>query len=209
MFEIQNSDQVFDEYYMNSETIYYLEDDVNIALPSNEFYYFNTLFVTRYVNEASVSYSGEYENRRDTLSDIALPSNDCYINALPVIRYDGESSISYEDTLSVVENVNVSGGGSSEHEIEDIEDGTSEGGDSENEPKDSSLKEIHTWQTFTSFEVLEQCLKRYSIRMGFETKIVRAEKENDDFFSRKSYKCRHEGKYLPKKKLDPTTNRER
>ncbi|CAG8765432.1 1993_t:CDS:2 [Cetraspora pellucida] len=52
-------------------------------------------------------------------------------------------------------------------------------GDSENELEDSLLKEIYMDQTFTSFEVLEHCLKRYSIRIGFETKIVRVEKEND------------------------------
>ncbi|CAG8829298.1 36527_t:CDS:1, partial [Racocetra persica] len=63
-----------------------------------------------------------------------------------------------------------------------------EDGDSENELEDSPLKEIYTDQTFTSFEVLEQCLKRYLIRISFETKIVRVEKEND-ICVRKIYKC--------------------
>ncbi|CAG8850577.1 32550_t:CDS:1, partial [Racocetra persica] len=54
-----------------------------------------------------------------------------------------------------------------------------ENGDSENELEDSPLKKIYIDQTFTSFEVLEQYLKCYSIRIGFETKIVRVEKENN------------------------------
>ncbi|CAG8676041.1 13177_t:CDS:1, partial [Cetraspora pellucida] len=54
-----------------------------------------------------------------------------------------------------------------------------EDGDPEDEPDDSPLKKIYTRQTFTLFEVLEQCLKRYSVQMGFETKIVQVEKENN------------------------------
>lgn len=98
--------------------------------------------------------------------------------------------------------------------VENIEDGDLEDeskkykGGSEDEPENSSLNEINTGQTFTSFEVLEQCLKCYSTRMGFETKIVRVEKENN-ICSKKTYKCQHGGKYLPKKNLDPTTNRNR
>ncbi|CAG8789855.1 13939_t:CDS:2, partial [Gigaspora rosea] len=42
---------------------------------------------------------------------------------------------------------------------------------SDNEPNDSYLKEIYSGQTFTSFDILEKCLKHYSMQMGFETKI--------------------------------------
>ncbi|CAG8661644.1 21746_t:CDS:1, partial [Gigaspora rosea] len=76
---------------------------------------------------------------------------------------------------------------------------------SNDEPDDSPLKEIYSGQTFTSFNLLEKCLKRYSMQMGFETKIVRAEKENN-VMDRKTHKCHHGAKYLPKKKLDPTQN---
>ncbi|CAG8651513.1 16024_t:CDS:2 [Gigaspora rosea] len=79
---------------------------------------------------------------------------------------------------------------------------------SDDEPDNSPLKEIYSGQTFTSFDLLEKCLKRYSMRMGFETKIVRAEKENN-VMAHKTYKCRHGGKYLTKTKLDPTQNRKR
>ncbi|CAG8772895.1 8268_t:CDS:1 [Cetraspora pellucida] len=89
--------------------------------------------------------------------------------------------------------------------IEEGEDLVSENGSLDNEPEDSPLKEIYVEQTFVSFDMLEQCLKRYSTRMRFETKIVRAEKE-DNIFVHKTYKYRHSGKYLPKKKLDPTQN---
>ncbi|PKK79882.1 hypothetical protein RhiirC2_768662 [Rhizophagus irregularis] len=45
---------------------------------------------------------------------------------------------------------------------------------------DINLFELGIGQTFTSFDVLGQCLKRYhATQMGFETKIVRVEKEDD------------------------------
>jgi len=88
----------------------------------------------------------------------------------------------------------------------DVTEDLSEGDDDEVE--DSPLKELYTGQTFISFEVLEQSLKRYSTKRGFNTKIVRVEKE-DGVYARKTYKCRHGNKYEPKKKLDPTENRER
>ncbi|CAG8673470.1 24933_t:CDS:2, partial [Gigaspora rosea] len=128
------------------------------------------------------------------------PEDDMEI-ALPPMSSEYEHG---RDTLSAVENVVDSD--SSELESEDVEDGISECSNLEDEPNDSSLKDIYTGQTFTSFEVLEKYLKHYSMKKGFETKIIRAEKEND-IFSRKTYKCRHGGKYLPKKKLDPTTNK--
>ncbi|CAG8813062.1 15479_t:CDS:2, partial [Gigaspora margarita] len=91
---------------------------------------------------------------------------------------------------------------------ENVDDSTFEISGSDDEPDDSPLKEIYSKQTFTSFDLLEKYLKCYSMQIGFETKIVRAEKENN-VMVRKIYKCRHEGKCLPKKKLDPTQNRER
>ncbi|CAG8517271.1 10549_t:CDS:1 [Scutellospora calospora] len=88
------------------------------------------------------------------------------------------------------------------------EDLVSENSSTDNEPEDSPLKEIYIEQTFTSFDILEQCLKHYLTRIGFEMKIVRAENKNN-IFVHKTYKCRHSGKYLPKKKLDPTQNQDR
>lgn len=174
---------------MNNDTTYYHEDDMEEYDMNNE---------TTYYPEDDM--------------EIALPPNECYFDTLPVIGYVDETGISYEgseyehgrDTLSVVENVVDSD--SSELESEDVEDGISECSNLEDEPNDSFLKDIYTGQTFTSFEVLEKCLKHYSIKKVFETKIIRAEKEND-IFSRKTNKCRHGGKYLPKKKLDPMTNK--
>ncbi|CAG8651607.1 1054_t:CDS:1, partial [Scutellospora calospora] len=55
---------------------------------------------------------------------------------------------------------------------ENEEDLVSENSSADNEPEDSSLKEIYVEQTFTSFDILEQYLKRYSTRIGFKTKIV-------------------------------------
>ena len=71
----------------------------------------------------------------------------------------------------------------------------SEDGDYENEPEDSSLKELYNEQSFTSFDV--KCLKRYSNRMDLDTKIIWAEKE-DDVWAWKSYKCQH-GQVQPQK----------
>ncbi|RGB38045.1 hypothetical protein C1646_812924 [Rhizophagus diaphanus] len=65
----------------------------------------------------------------------------------------------------------------------------------EDEPEDSLLKEIYSGQTFTSFEILEQSLKRYASQKGFEIRIT--------------YKCHHGGKYIPKKQVDPTQTRDR
>ncbi|PKC01700.1 hypothetical protein RhiirA5_426274 [Rhizophagus irregularis] len=69
----------------------------------------------------------------------------------------------------------------------------------EDEPEDSLLKEIYSGQTFTSFEILEQSLKRYASQKGFEIRVVRSEKE-DNVWARKTYKCHYGGKYIPKKK---------
>src|SRR6266496_3327759 len=88
----------------------------------------------------------------------------------------------------------------------DNENDVNEASDIDDEPDDSSLKDIYTGQTFTTFEVLEICLKRYAEKMSFEIRIVRCEKE-DGSWARKSYKCHHGGKYEPKKKVDPTHNR--
>ncbi len=88
----------------------------------------------------------------------------------------------------------------------DNENDVNEASDIDDEPDDSSLKDIYTGQTFTTFEVLEICLKRYAEKMGFEIRIVRCEKE-DGSWARKSYKCHHGGKYEPKKKVNPTHNR--
>ncbi|CAG8828824.1 34021_t:CDS:2, partial [Racocetra persica] len=56
-----------------------------------------------------------------------------------------------------------------------VENDITEGGNSEDESENSPLREIHTEQTFTFFEVLEQCLKCYSTRMSFKTKIVQVD----------------------------------
>ncbi|CAB4495652.1 unnamed protein product [Rhizophagus irregularis] len=78
----------------------------------------------------------------------------------------------------------------------------------EDEPEDSPLKEIYSGQTFTSFEILEQSLKRYASQKGFEIRVVKSEKE-DNAWVRKTYKCYHGGKYIPKKKVDPTQTQDR
>ncbi|PKY23490.1 hypothetical protein RhiirB3_387254 [Rhizophagus irregularis] len=80
----------------------------------------------------------------------------------------------------------------------EINDNLSENSDFDDEPEDSCLKILYNGQSFTSFELLEQCLNRYSTQLGFETKIVRAEKE-EGVWLRKTYKCRHGGKYEAKK----------
>ena len=89
----------------------------------------------------------------------------------------------------------------------DNENDVNETSDIDDEPDDSSLKEIYTGQTFTTFEILETCLKRYAKNTGFEIRIVRCEKESGSW-ARKTYKCHHGGKYEPKKKVDPTKERE-
>ncbi|UZO16097.1 uncharacterized protein OCT59_007492 [Rhizophagus irregularis] len=61
----------------------------------------------------------------------------------------------------------------------EINDNLSENSDFDDEPEDSCLKILYNGQSFTSFELLEQCLNRYSTQLGFETKIVRAEKEEE------------------------------
>ncbi|CAG8516255.1 17086_t:CDS:2 [Gigaspora rosea] len=66
---------------------------------------------------------------------------------------------------------------------------------SDNEPDDSPLKEIYSEQTFTSFDLLEKYLKCYFIWIGFKTKIVRVEKENN-VIAHKTYKCHHEATIL-------------
>ena len=58
------------------------------------------------------------------------------------------------------------------------ENDVNEASDIDDEPDDSSLKDIYTGQTFTTFEVLETCLKRYAEKTGFEIRIVRCEKED-------------------------------
>ncbi|CAB4407838.1 unnamed protein product [Rhizophagus irregularis] len=77
----------------------------------------------------------------------------------------------------------------------DNENDVNKASDIDDEPDDSFLKEIYTGQTFTMFEVLEICLKRYAEKMDFEIKIVRCEKE-DSSWARKSYKCHH-GEFSP------------
>ncbi|CAG8478562.1 8344_t:CDS:2 [Dentiscutata erythropus] len=78
----------------------------------------------------------------------------------------------------------------------------------DNETDDSILKEIYSGQTFGTFELLEKCLKRFANQKGFEIRTVRAEKDNGKW-ARKTYKCHHGKKYIPKKKIDPTQTRDR
>ena len=62
---------------------------------------------------------------------------------------------------------------------ENDNDDVDETSDIDNEPDDSSMKDIYTGQTFTTFVILETCLKRYANKMGFEARTVRCEKERD------------------------------
>ncbi|CAG8504308.1 11518_t:CDS:2, partial [Racocetra persica] len=61
--------------------------------------------------------------------------------------------------------------------VESVDNSISEINSSDSKSKDSLLKEIYSKQTFTSFDILEQYLKHYSVQIGFETKIVRAKKK--------------------------------
>ncbi|CAG8474922.1 41042_t:CDS:10 [Gigaspora margarita] len=132
---------------------------------------------------------------------------------LPNVQNFDEYYVNYE--LSGVQNL-TNGQNYNEHHMDykhldvlEFHDLESENGSSDDESEDSHLKEIYIGQSFTSFDLLEKCLKHYSIRIGFETRIVRSEKDDNDIIVRKTYKCRHGEKYLAKKKLDPTENRDR
>ncbi|CAG8666898.1 11416_t:CDS:2, partial [Racocetra fulgida] len=201
---------------MDDGILHYFEANIEFALPSNE-RVINPLLVVGYVNDIDVYHMDDgISHHFEANIEFALPSNKHVIDSLLVARYVNEANM-YEDdesdVFSVVKNVedyvfegddlnkgDMSEGGEPSNYPEN------DSGNSENEPEDSPLKKIYTEQMFTSFEVLEQCLKWYSNRISFETKIVRIEKENDVCF-KKTYKCRHGGKYSPKKKLDPTTNK--
>jgi hypothetical protein len=87
----------------------------------------------------------------------------------------------------------------------DNENDTNEVNDDDESDNDSPLRDIYTGQTFTTFEILKTCLRRYANNLGFEIKTVRCEKENG-IWARKTYKCHHGGKYEPKKNVDLTHN---
>ncbi|GBB85983.1 hypothetical protein RclHR1_12410003 [Rhizophagus clarus] len=54
----------------------------------------------------------------------------------------------------------------------EFDDNLSENSDFDNEPEDSYLKMLYKEQSFTSFEILKQCLDWYSTELEFKTKIV-------------------------------------
>jgi len=61
------------------------------------------------------------------------------------------------------------------HDENDNEDDINEASDiDDDETDDSSLKEIYTGKTFTTFEILETSLKRYANKMGFEIRTARS-----------------------------------
>ena len=60
------------------------------------------------------------------------------------------------------------------HDENDNEDDINEASDIDDETDDSSLKEIYTGKTFTTFEILETSLKWYANKMGFEIRTVRS-----------------------------------
>ncbi|CAG8459685.1 4064_t:CDS:2, partial [Racocetra persica] len=142
--------------------------------------------------------------------DFTLSSNMWIIDNFLITRYIKKDvpEDEYEDgpdILSIIGNAKGSMFESDDFEkesnflptIKNIEDNIYEGSDLEEEPEeykysnsddkleDSSLKEINAAQTFTSFEMLEQYLKYYSTQMVSTW-----------------------GKCLPKKNLDPITNKE-
>ncbi|CAG8709929.1 1260_t:CDS:1 [Cetraspora pellucida] len=155
---------------MNNRISYLSENDNNnIYFTSSSNKYINDAFsITEYANKDK----DEYANKYSTLSVIKNAKND---NIFYCNGFENEFNL-----LPAIENVKNSN-------LED-EPKEYEGGGSENKPKDSFLKEINAEQIFTSFEVLKQCLKHYSTKMNFETKIVQVEKKNN-VCTRKMYKC--------------------
>ena len=76
----------------------------------------------------------------------------------------------------------------SDNEDDANEIDVNETSDIDDEPDDSSLKDIYSGQTFTTFEVLESCLKNYAKRTGFEIRTVRSEKEDDKWARKTSWR---------------------
>src|ERR1043165_2902965 len=133
-------------------------------------------------NVQNILYSGS-DNESDTESD---NENDIESDSKNDTESDNEN-----DTESGNKDDTESDNGNDVNGTSDIDD----------EPDDSSLRDIYTGQTFTTFEILEACLKRYANKTGFEIKVTRSERE-DGKWSRKTYKCHHGGEYEPKKNVD-------
>ncbi|CAG8731406.1 24569_t:CDS:1, partial [Cetraspora pellucida] len=132
----ESSHQSFDKCYINYEISSCTENDADLALFSSE-YMIDKLPIFGNINRASIYKSDALRNKPDTL----VVSR--YVEVSKSNNFKNEHS-----ALSVIENIG---------------DDISKDDYSENKPKDSSLKEIYSEQIFTSFEVLERCLKRYSL----------------------------------------------
>ncbi|CAG8501987.1 28894_t:CDS:2 [Racocetra persica] len=108
-----------------------------------------------YMNHKISYYSEDY-------IDFALSSNMWIINNFPVTRCSMFESNDFEkesNFLPAIENIkdNIYEDSDLENELEEYECDNLD-----DELENSSLKEINTEQTFMSFEMLEQYLKRYS-----------------------------------------------
>ncbi|CAG8828044.1 12674_t:CDS:2, partial [Gigaspora margarita] len=166
------------------------------SFSSNEHIIYDTLPANRSY-EIDTSSDGDFENELYTTAAIETIEGD-------ISSDDLENGFDIAATIrnnkgNIFENKDSEGDISSDESenepniaatIRNAEDDLFENMDSGDEPKDSALKDIYTEQTFISFE------------------IVRVEKEGD-ICVRKTYKCRHEGKYQPKKKLDHMENQEK
>ncbi|CAG8480371.1 897_t:CDS:2 [Cetraspora pellucida] len=130
MFEIQILIK-FHENHINNRILYHTEDDIKFTLPSNE-YVIDALPVVEYVNEDNMFENSEHKNEPDTFSVVENANDNIF---------KGKNPKSVSNILTVIRNV---------------KDNIYKSEDLENEPKDSSLKEIYTRQTFTSFKMLKQ-----------------------------------------------------
>ncbi|CAG8711852.1 5531_t:CDS:1, partial [Cetraspora pellucida] len=109
-------------------------------------------------------------------ANLALSFSKCMINKLPIFEninradiYKNDNSENKPNALAISRDIKVPKYNNSENKhgalsvIRNIRDDMFEDDYSENKPKDSPLKEIYSGQTFTSFKVLEKCLKCYSL----------------------------------------------
>ncbi|CAG8500400.1 16358_t:CDS:2 [Racocetra persica] len=187
MFEAQSSYNNFDEH-MNYEISSRSENDDGFALPSIK-------YVTDILPVFENTYEGisgsVYEGASGSIYGVSegvykYVSGSVYEGVIGSIYEDMSGSIYKGVNESIYEDINRSIYKGVSESVEDnifddfenepitksVKNNISEGGNSEDEFKNSPLREIHIGQTFTSFEVLEQCLKHYLTRMRFKTKIV-------------------------------------
>ncbi|CAG8437390.1 16626_t:CDS:2 [Dentiscutata heterogama] len=159
----------------NNGISYCSNNDIDFALPFNEYFdeFINGLITLSEIGNIDMFESGDFKYRSNFASK-NIEDNVVESARIKNIENDmfESDNLEYRSSFTPI--------------IENVGDNIYES-DSEDELEDSPLKEIYTGQTFPTFESLEKCLKHYSTKMGFETKIVRVENENN---------------------VDPTTNKE-